>query len=156
MKYLVLASRLVIGGLFVYASIHKIGNPDEFAVAIRNYVILPAQWSNLAALTLPWIELTAGTLLILGILTKPSALLTTGMLAAFVGAIIYAYSIGLDIDCGCFTSAIDSEGRIGIYHIFRDISLFVTSLLILIFDRGHFCADSLLFRRGCAELRTAT
>lgn len=156
MKYIVLAARLVIGGLFVYASIHKIGNPDEFAAAIRNYLILPAQWSNLAALTLPWIELAGGAFLILGIQTKPAALLTTGMLATFVGAIIYAYSIGLDIDCGCFTSAMDSEGRVGIYHMVRDMSLFVTSLLILLFDRGHFCAESLLFRRGCGELRTAT
>lgn len=138
MKYVVLLARLIIGGLFVYASIHKIADPAAFAVSIRNYLILPPAWSNVCALTLPWIELVAGSLLIVGILTKPSALLTTGMLGVFLGAIIYAYSIGLNIDCGCFSASGSTEGKIEFYHIFRDFSLFLTSLLVLVFDRGHF------------------
>ena len=86
MRYLVLfAARLVIGGLFLYASLYKIQDPAAFAVSIRNYGILPADWSNVAALTLPWIEIIAGSFLILGIHIKPSALLTTGMLAVFFG-----------------------------------------------------------------------
>ena len=51
MKYLTLAARLIIGGLFVYASIHKIIDPAEFAASIRNYMIVPPTWSNILALT---------------------------------------------------------------------------------------------------------
>jgi putative oxidoreductase len=138
MKYLVFAARLIIGILFVYASVHKILDPAGFAVSIRNYMIVPAAWSNLIALTLPWIELAVGLLLIVGIQTRPSALLTTGMLGVFLAALIYAYSIGLDIDCGCFTSAASSVGRIGLYHLVRDGSLFFISLLVLVADRGDF------------------
>jgi len=137
-RYLVLAARLFIGGLFLYASLYKIQDPAAFAVSIRNYGILPADWSNVAALTLPWIEVIAGSFLILGIHIKPSALLTTGMLAIFLAAITYAYATGLDIDCGCFSSAASSPGRVGIIDIFRDAALFALSLLILIGDRGHF------------------
>lgn len=136
MKYVILLARLIIGGLFIYASIHKIADPAAFSVSIRNYLVLPPAWSNLCALMLPWIEVVAGSLLILGILTKPSALLTTGMLGVFLAAIIHAYSIGLNIDCGCFSSAAASEGKIGLFHIFRDSALFLTSLAILVFDRG--------------------
>jgi putative oxidoreductase len=136
-KYVVLLARLIIGGLFVYASIYKIADPAAFSVSIRNYLVLPPAWSNLCALTLPWIEVAAGSLLIVGILTKPSALLTTGMLGVFLGAIIYAYSIGLNIDCGCFSSAAASEGKIGWFHIFRDSALCLTSLVVLVFDRGN-------------------
>lgn len=146
MKYVVLLARLIIGGLFVYASIHKIADPEAFAVAIRNYLVLPPAWSNLCALMLPWIELAAGSLLIVGIFTKPSALLTTGMLGVFLGAIIYAYSIGLNIDCGCFSSGA-SEGKIGIFHILRDTSLFLTSLLVLVFDRGDYSLSGLFSSR---------
>lgn len=138
LPYAVLAARLLIGGLFLYACIHKIGDPVGFGASIRNYTILPAAWSNLVAIALPWIELGAGLFLILGIQTKPAALLTSGMLAVFLGAIVYAYSIGLDIDCGCFSTAAESKGRVGIYHLVRDTALFLTSLVILIGDKGDF------------------
>jgi putative oxidoreductase len=138
LKYIVFAARLLIGGLFIYASIYKILDPAAFAASVRNYMIVPAQWSNLIALMLPWIEIGAGIFLIVGIQTRPSALITTGMLAVFLGAILYAYSIGLDIDCGCFSSAAGSAGRIGPLTIARDVSLLLTSFLIVIWDRGDF------------------
>jgi uncharacterized membrane protein YphA (DoxX/SURF4 family) len=143
LKYLTLAARLLIGSLFVYASVHKILDPAAFAIAVRNYLIIPPAWSNLVALTLPWVELAAGLFLIVGIQTKPSALLTTGMLAVFLAAIIHAYAIGLDIDCGCFSSGSSSPGKIGIYHLVRDSALFFTSLFILLADRGEFSLPGL-------------
>ncbi len=144
MKYLTLAARLLIGGLFIYASIYKVWDPASFAVSVRNYMILPPDYSNLAALTLPWIELVAGVFLILGIETKASAFLTTGMLAVFFGAILYAYSIGLDIDCGCFSSSAGSAGKISPYHIARDSMLLIISFLIIVVDKGDFSVLSAL------------
>ena len=141
MRYFVLIARLIIGSLFVYASIYKIIDPADFSNAIRNYLILPPEWSNIAALTLPWIEFVAGAFLILGVQTRPAALLTTGMLAVFLYAIVYAYATGLDIDCGCFGSAADAEGRVGILHILRDSGFFLVSLAIVLFDRGHFSIE---------------
>jgi uncharacterized membrane protein YphA (DoxX/SURF4 family) len=138
LKYLTLAARLVIGALFVYASIHKLMNPAEFAVSIRNYLIVPPEWSNFIALTLPWVEIAAGVFLVLGVQTKPSALLTTGMLGIFLAALVYAFSIGLDIDCGCFSSGSASPGKIGLYHLIRDSALFLTSLFVLLTDKGDF------------------
>lgn len=147
MTYVVFAARLLIGSLFVYASVHKIADPADFALAIRNYMIVPAAWSNVVALTLPWIEITAGLFLLAGIMTRPSALLTTGMLGVFLAAVIYAFSVGLDIDCGCFTSSSASGGTVGLYHIARDACLFLLSLLILVGDRGELCLESVFSRR---------
>jgi uncharacterized membrane protein YphA (DoxX/SURF4 family) len=155
-KYLTFAGRLLIGGLFVYASFYKIFDPLGFAVSIRNYGILPVEWSNIVALTLPWLEMIAGILLILGLQTKASALLTTGMLGVFLGAIVYAFSIGLDIDCGCFTSAASSPGRVSLYHIVRDSSLFAISLFVLIADRGDLSVSSLVWHVwGHKQIETA-
>lgn len=150
MKYLVLAGRLLIGGIFIYASIYKILDPADFAVSIRNYLIVPASWSNIVALTLPWVEIIAGVFLILGIQVRPSALLTTGMLGVFLGAIVYAYSIGLDIDCGCFGSAAASAGRIGLTTIARDAVVLIISLFVLVGDRGNLAVTS-LFSPGTAK-----
>jgi putative oxidoreductase len=138
MKYLLLAARLLIGGLFVYASLHKIVDPAAFAQAIRNYQMIPPEWTNFAALILPWIELIAGGLLVLGILTRPSALIITSLMAVFLVALFYAYATGLDIDCGCFTTDPLSPGRISPITLVRDSSLFVLSLVILVADRGDF------------------
>jgi putative oxidoreductase len=137
-KYIVLPARLLIGSLFVYAAIYKVLDPGTFSVAVRNYMIVPVQYSNLVALTLPWVELAVGLFLILGIQVKPSAFLASGMLAVFLGAMIYAYSIGLDIDCGCFGSAKESAGKIGPYHLLRDSALLAISFLIIVLDKGYF------------------
>jgi len=138
MKYLTLLARLLIGGLFIYASIHKIFDPVDFAASIRNYNILPASWSNMTAVILPWIELGVGSFLVIGFETKPSALITTVMLGIFLVALVYVYYIGLDIDCGCFSSSASSAGRVGLYHLVRDTLLFVVSLFILVMDGGDF------------------
>jgi putative oxidoreductase len=150
-----LAARFLIGALFIYASIYKILDPAAFAASIRNYMIIPPAWTNLIALVLPWIEVGAGLFLIFGIQTRPSALLTTGMLAVFLGAILYAYSIGLDIDCGCFGSAAGSAGRIGLITIARDGGLFLTSFLILLLDRGDFSIARLQVFGGRLRLLNA-
>jgi len=136
MKYLTFAGRILIGSLFIYASFYKIFHPLDFAVSVRNYGILPPGWTNIVALTLPWVEMITGVFLIIGVQTKPSGLLTTGLLGIFLGAIIYAFSIGLDIDCGCFGSAASSPGRVGLYHIVRDSIFFAVSLFVLLADRG--------------------
>jgi len=143
MKYLTFAGRLLIGGIFIYASFYKIFHPLDFAVSVRNYGILPPGWSNSVALTLPWVEMITGAFLIIGVQTKPSALLTTGLLGVFLGAIVYAFSIGLDIDCGCFGSAASSPGRVGLYHIVRDSGLFAVSLFVLMMDRGDLSVSRL-------------
>lgn len=143
-KYLTLAARLLIGGLFVYASVYKILDPLEFSAAIRNYLLLPPAWSNLVALTLPWVEITAGALLIPGLQTKPASLLTTLMLLCFFVAVFYAYWTGLDIDCGCFGSPAASGGRVGVYHLLRDAGLLGASLFIVVCDRGDFALESFL------------
>lgn len=152
-RYAILIFRILIGVIFVVASIHKIIDPTEFAVSVRNYMILPPAWSNFVALTLPWVELFAGLLLILGIQTKPAALLTTTMLGVFFAAVIYAYIIGLDIDCGCFTSSGSSEGRVGIYHIVRDGVLLVISAGILSLDQGRESVLDLIYGLGSVVLR---
>jgi putative oxidoreductase len=151
-KHLTFAARLLIGAIFIYASVYKIWDPAEFAVSIRNYMIIPVSWSNLAAVTLPWIELGAGALLILGIGARPAALLTTGMLVVFLAAMIYAYSIGLDIDCGCFSSTASSQGRITLFNLARDSTLAIISLFIVLADRRDFSASGIFqFSRGSTE-----
>src|SRR5436309_2139176 len=108
MRIIDIVLRLALGGVFVFAGAVKVIDPAAFATDIGNYRLLPHEWNNLLAITLPWIEVAAGGLLVAGIWKRASAVLITGMLGVFLFVIGQAVARNLNIDCGCFGSV---EGR---------------------------------------------
>jgi uncharacterized membrane protein YphA (DoxX/SURF4 family) len=118
---LALGARVVLGAVFIYASIDKIVHPEAFAKAIHNYQILPETLINLTAIVLPWLELVMGVLLVLGVWQHGAVFLANVLLGCFFGALLLNLARGLDIDCGCFTTsqASDSHGSM-IWYVFRD------------------------------------
>ena len=121
-------ARLAAGGVFVYASAHKILYPAAFARDIYNYQLLPDAWINPLAIYLPWLELFCGLALIsVRPLRRGAALLIGGMLAAFIVAIVSAMARGLDIRCGCFTSP--GTHRLGWLNLALDAALLPLTVL---------------------------
>lgn len=100
-RWLSFCVRLVLGGLFLYAGLSKIGQPYHFAAAIQAYQLLPQFLVGLTAVLIPWIETVSAIALILG--CKPRSALITFMilLAIFIVLIGFTMFRGLDIDCGC-------------------------------------------------------
>ncbi len=94
--------RVFVGGFFLYAAIPKLADPLAFATNISHYHLLPVWSVNAVALILPWLELLAGTALLLGFKTRVSAGLCAAMLCVFTIAVAIAVIQGLKIDCGCF------------------------------------------------------
>lgn len=116
-----LSARLILGAVFVYASIDKIFHPEAFAGAVYNYQILPDFLINLTAIILPWLELILGLLLIVGLLREGSVLIVTGLLVVFLGAMIFNLARGLDIHCGCFSTSMDGRTKAPMaWYVFRD------------------------------------
>lgn len=97
--------RILLGALFVYASIDKIGHPQDFAHAIANYQILPALLVNPAAIILPWLEFAIGSLMIFGVWLPGAVALATLLLTLFTGAFAFNLTRGLNVYCGCFAAA---------------------------------------------------
>ncbi len=128
------ACRLVLGGIFIYASLDKIVHPREFAAIIANYAILPAFLVTLPALVLPWLELIAGLFLVAGFWPRSSALWLSLLLLVFILALGFNALRGIDLNCGCFsTSAADTENAYVL--IFRDLLMLLPGLLIIYFGR---------------------
>lgn len=127
--FLTMASRLIVGGVFIYAAIYKIADPLAFANAIWNYHLAPGSLINLSALVLPWVEMLVGLGLILGIFYRGSALLVNGMTIMFMFALTYAVARGLDIDCGCFKSGEAGTGSAQ-DALIRDFGLLALTLQI--------------------------
>ncbi len=127
---LVLFCRVVLGIMFIYASLDKIAHPEEFAKQIGFYKVLPFGVENILGIVLPWTELIVGICLITGLLVDGAALLSIIMMLVFILAISQAMLRGIDITCGCFKVSADSE-KLGLDIIIRDIIFLVMSFIVL-------------------------
>ena len=135
MKYdlknmLVLICRIFLGFLFIYASLEKILQPEEFAKQVGYYKALPFGLENLLAILLPWTELIVGICLLAGLLVDGATLLSIIMNLVFILAISQAMIRGIDITCGCFKVSADSE-NLGLHTIIRDIIFLIMSFVVL-------------------------
>jgi len=128
---IILVCRIVLGGIFIYASLDKIAHPAEFAKAIGNYHVLPFGLENLLALTLPWLELLAGVALITGVMVDGAAIMVIIMNIVFIFAISQALARGISIECGCFSVTTEGGDNIGLQTIIRDIGYFIMGFIVL-------------------------
>jgi uncharacterized membrane protein YphA (DoxX/SURF4 family) len=94
--------RLILGGIFVYASYPKLMDPGNFARLVYGYRVIHPDLVNLVGVTFPWLEAVAGAFLVVGILPRSSALVLAGLLGVFMAAGLLALLRGLEISCGCF------------------------------------------------------
>jgi uncharacterized membrane protein YphA (DoxX/SURF4 family) len=108
---MVIIVRLILGAVFIYASIDKIAHPAAFAKAIYNYQILPIFLINLTAIILPWLELILGLFLVIGLFREGSVCIVTGLLVIFFGAMVFNLARGLDTHCGCFSTNTDGPNN---------------------------------------------
>lgn len=132
--YLLCAFRVLIGFIFIFAGVEKIVEQESFAISIENYRILPIALINIVAITLPWVEVVAGILLIFGISIKENIVIINSLLLLFVFLIITAVLRGLDIDCGCFGTA-DGQ-KVGLLKILENTGLFISGIFVYIFDNN--------------------
>jgi uncharacterized membrane protein YphA (DoxX/SURF4 family) len=127
---------LVVGGVFVYASLSKIADPQAFAKIVYHYQLIGPSAAlgfvpaNLLAVVLPWLELIAGVLLITSLWRREAAVVTAVMLAVFVVAVGSALARGIDIaNCGCF--ALDASGRAAGWKLIAgDLALLAAALVV--------------------------
>jgi len=129
-------SSIYIAYTFIFASLDKIANPASFAKDISNYEITPYWTNNLVALTLPWVELICGILIIVGLflfINKKSNFIDVPnniiilMLLWFVFILSIAVYKGLDIDCGC---GISEDKTTPMQRLIEDIYLLLITFFI--------------------------
>ncbi len=133
---IVFISRLILGGLFIFASYDKIFNPVPFAQIIHNYRLVGPSLINIPAVILPWIEFLAGALLIIGYRVRGSDLVIGGMLIMYIGMLAITASRGINISCGCFSTAAAVKSDL-ILRIIEDVGMLLVSLHILLFYKAR-------------------
>ena len=136
-----LVVRLLLGLMFVYASLDKIADPAGFARIVYQWQTVGPIPSNLVAVTLPWIELLAGLLLIVGSWKREAAAVVAVLLVVFIVAAVGVLVRGIDVDnCGCTSVAAASTAPawppdwmrgVGWYLITRNLVLLAGALVLV-------------------------
>ncbi len=145
-QYLVLAVRVVFGGLLIYASYDKILEPEAFGKAVWNYKIFSRDVSLGIATVLPWMELLSGAGIILGVFFRGASLLSLVMMVGFTGGVISGLARGLDISCGCF-SLDPNVGKIGGQKIAENVALILAAAYLLFSNASKLMLEP-FFRRN--------
>jgi putative oxidoreductase len=141
-QWLLLLARVYLGLLFIIASWHKIIDPETFALDVATYQLLPLWAINGFALVLPWVELLAGAMLILGLRARAAALLVLFMMLSFIVALLWALHLGLDMSCGCFASqAATTDDPISSHTLLRDLFWFSLALYVVTFEKASLGFD---------------
>ncbi|MFN3871946.1 MAG: MauE/DoxX family redox-associated membrane protein [Ignavibacterium sp.] len=133
-QYFLLISRIIIAIVFIYAGAEKISDPKGFSQAIYNYRLFPIETINFLAITLPWLELVSGILLLFGVSVKENAAIIGTLLFVFIIAVAISMIRGLDIDCGCFGKGTP----VGWRKIGENTLLLILCLALLAFDSAKF------------------
>lgn len=99
-----LVVRILVGGIFLWGSIHKLRFPYEFLDTVYAYETVGAKGTMILAMVLPWLELMVGLLLLAGAVLGGALLTSMLLLTTFVIAQCSVIYRGLEISCGCFSA----------------------------------------------------
>jgi uncharacterized membrane protein YphA (DoxX/SURF4 family) len=136
-------ARLGLGGILLYAGYLKAFTPEKSMMAVRAYELLPIWLANIFGLVLPWLEIGAGILLIIGVGIRYAAIFGSALMIAFIIAIAQAWARGLSIDCGCFGDggAIDPSETKYLETILRDIGFALLGFYLIRYPVTRFALE---------------
>ena len=147
-EWIGLLARLLTGGVWLVAGALKLPDPTESVRAVRAYQLLPEALVPAVGYALPMVEVLVGACLLLGLITRVSAVFSAVLFVAFIVGISAAWARGLKIDCGCFGGGgfdADATSKYP-WEIARDVGLLALSGWLVAFPRTRLALDNLLFR----------
>jgi uncharacterized membrane protein YphA (DoxX/SURF4 family)/thiol-disulfide isomerase/thioredoxin len=131
-RWLLFSLRLILGVIFVVASISKIQDIAKFVSIVSSYGMLPNSLANLYGNIVPWVELFIGCALLLGVFIRFSAALLVLLIISFMAASSYALANAVGGACGCFGKFLTLSHPVAL--TIDILMLFIS--LILLFSRG--------------------
>jgi uncharacterized membrane protein YphA (DoxX/SURF4 family) len=142
-----LLARVILGVVLIWAGVAKVTNPAASALAVRAYKILPYDFAGYVGYALPVLEILVGGLLVVGLLTRFSAVVGGLLMLAFIFGISWAWAHGYSIDCGCFGGG----GTIAVAQtqypreILRDVGIAACAAWLVVRPRTPYSLDHRLF-----------
>jgi len=141
-----LVVRLAAAVIMIWAGVAKLQDLPASVRAVRAYELVPETFVPLMGNSLPFIEILVGFFLLFGLLTRATAIAYMAMLVGFLIGLVWAWSNGLNIDCGCFGGGGElAEGEADYAgHLIERLGFMVLGTWLIIWPRSKFSADGWL------------
>jgi len=141
-----LVARLVLGAMWLYYCLPKLGTPEVNEASVRNFRILSGGLVNTFAYAQPYVELALGLLIIAGLGTRLVAALSGLVLLVYIGGIASLGARGIHITCGCGGAGGEVAAGQTRYtlDILRDVLYLVPVAWLLWKPKSKFSADAVL------------
>jgi uncharacterized membrane protein YphA (DoxX/SURF4 family) len=147
LRWVGLGARLLVGGVWIWAALLKLPALESSVTAVRGYQLLPPGLADGVGRVLPMVELVVGVCLVLGLLTRVSAVASAVLQVAFIIGIASVWARGISINCGCFGDGGYDPNAASHYpwEIARDVGLLALSLFLAWRPRTAYAVDSAIF-----------
>lgn len=110
-RYLALASSIILGAAFLVSAVPKLRRPKTFTVTVISYDILPLPLARVYARLVPVAEVALSLILLTGILVRLAAIAFALLLLSYMVGVVVNLARGRELDCGCFGSHSRKIGR---------------------------------------------
>jgi hypothetical protein len=142
MTGLLIAFRLLLGGVFLISAFGKLIAPSLFVNNVVKYRILPIPLAKAYGWMLPFLELGASLILLSGWNAKWGALIVVAMVISFIIAVVIVIARRQNLSCGCF--GLLYRERVGIPTLVRDAVIVAMGLYIFAVDNGNLSISNLI------------
>lgn len=136
--------------MFCLAAWKKINDVQSFAEAIKGFKVVNIETHEhlivIGAYTMPWVEMIAGVLLILGLWTRAATATIGLMLVFFMAALIHVIlDDSISADCSCFGDMnLVCGSAVGWCQVIRDLVMLVPVGYLLWRGGGIVALDTLI------------
>ncbi len=130
---IVKACAVCLGLVFLAAGTGKVLEPNEFTRALEGLFFTP-EMASIIAHSLPWLEISLGILLVIGIVPKITSAVSIGLISGFIFSNLWLLmGSGAAITCGdCFGIWERFLGSLSpLQALFVDVALLGLALVVL-------------------------
>ncbi|HLI97103.1 MAG TPA: MauE/DoxX family redox-associated membrane protein [Candidatus Baltobacteraceae bacterium] len=142
MGAMTLIVRVLVGALFIFAGVAKVGHFNDLAAAIAGFRILPEPVVGPLAVLLPFFEIGLGLYLAAGLFTRTAATIAAVQLTVYAAAIASAVIRHIPANCGCFGP--QDQVPADWPHVVVDLALAAVCVLVARRAPGLFALDTRL------------
>jgi uncharacterized membrane protein YphA (DoxX/SURF4 family) len=129
-----------LGVIFVTSGLGKIPYQGEFLGVLASIPFVPGMLSYSVVISLPWVELILGLLLIVGVAARLVAGCCLALVVAFIANNIWMVTHGMGREsCGCFGGLEVFFGYLApVQTLYVDAVMLVLAVVVLCYYRGGF------------------
>lgn len=145
-------ARLLLGVVWIWASLSKLAHPLTFTQAVRAYDATPEWLSKGIGYGLPVLELCLGIALVVGVTVRIAAAASAVLFLVFAIGLIQAAARDIQLTCGCFGGGGPTEGSTSYtLDILRDLGLLVVAVYLVVWSFTRLSVEQFLARHDYVE-----